>query len=50
MKSELNERTSFTTNFYHTKNSLSVPISYFIIKDTPSPDDRDNMDVQIIHQ
>ena len=33
-----------------TKKSRGVPLSYAIRKYKPCPDDRENMDVQIIHE
>ena len=36
--------------FKSRKNSCGVPISYVIIKDTPSPEDSGNRDINIIYQ
>ena len=49
MKNGLSGKTAFATNL-HLKNSCDVPLSYVIIKDTTSPDEDENRDVQIIHQ
>ena len=47
-KNGLNVMTAFTNTSRHTKNR-GLNLSYVIRKDTPSPEDNKNRDVQIIH-